>query len=341
MPSSQQRDDVRIELLGGFRVASDGREVARVADAARRRSSCSCSRSPTGGGCARDQVIEQLWPHLGADAGGGEPAQGRAPRPPGARRPGRRSCCAAARRAVPGPAGAHRRRALPARGRRRAGAATRRPARAVAASCARRAAARRALRGLDPGAAPPRPRPARRAAAPLRRLGGARRRSSRRRSRLPRADARGAGRRPPPRGDPLVRAAAARAGARARRAARRRDAARCTSACTAGIGLGEPAFVGRVRELAAAMAALARAAIGRDVRAASLRGPPGIGKSALAREIAQRARERRLARREHVAPRPPARRTRRSSAAVEQLLADGHGALGGAAGAHPRRSSPS
>lgn len=60
--------------------------------------------------------------------------------------------------------------------------------------------------------------------------------------------------------------------------------------CTAGVGLGEPAFVGRVTELTTAMAALTRARAG-ETTALVLRGPAGIGKSALAREIARRAQE--------------------------------------------------
>jgi tetratricopeptide (TPR) repeat protein len=59
-------------------------------------------------------------------------------------------------------------------------------------------------------------------------------------------------------------------------------------ACTAGARLGEPVFVGRELELAAAMAELQRAEAG-ETRALLVRGSTGIGKSALRREIAQRA----------------------------------------------------
>jgi hypothetical protein len=59
-------------------------------------------------------------------------------------------------------------------------------------------------------------------------------------------------------------------------------------ACTAGARLGEPVFGVRELELAAAMAELQRAEAG-ETRALLVRGSTGIGKSALRREIAQRA----------------------------------------------------
>jgi DNA-binding SARP family transcriptional activator len=58
--------------------------------------------------------------------------------------------------------------------------------------------------------------------------------------------------------------------------------------CTTGVRLGEPAFVGRELELAAAMGELGRVA-GGGTGAVVVRGTIGIGKSALCREIARRA----------------------------------------------------
>jgi len=95
--------------------------------------------------------------------------------------------------------------------------------------------------------------------------------------------------------------------------------------CTAGIAVGEPTFVGRPVELAAAMGALAQARAG-ETSALVLRGPPGIGKSAMARETARRAEDAgwrviRTTTTDSDAPYAPL------AVALEQLLADGHGAL--------------
>ena len=62
--------------------------------------------------------------------------------------------------------------------------------------------------------------------------------------------------------------------------------------CIAGLGLTEPAFVGRQAELARATVVL-RAEPGADVGALVVRGPAGIGKSALCRQIAYLARAQR------------------------------------------------
>ncbi|MEA2178544.1 MAG: hypothetical protein QOG77_1841, partial [Solirubrobacteraceae bacterium] len=93
--------------------------------------------------------------------------------------------------------------------------------------------------------------------------------------------------------------------------------------CTAGVRPGEPAFVGRATELAGAMAALARAR-GGETSALVLRGPAGIGKSALAREIGRRAKEAgwRLVGISGIAAGAPYAPL---AAAVEQLLTDGGG----------------
>jgi DNA-binding SARP family transcriptional activator/tetratricopeptide (TPR) repeat protein len=91
--------------------------------------------------------------------------------------------------------------------------------------------------------------------------------------------------------------------------------------CTAGVRLDEHVFVGRELELAGAMGELGRTA-GGGTAALIVRGPTGIGKSALCREIAQRARHsgwRVLAATGTVsgAPYDPV------AAVIEQLLADG------------------
>ena len=60
--------------------------------------------------------------------------------------------------------------------------------------------------------------------------------------------------------------------------------------CTAGVRLGEEAFVGRDAELGDAVGLLRSVADG-ETRALVVRGPTGIGKSAFGREISRRARE--------------------------------------------------
>jgi hypothetical protein len=59
--------------------------------------------------------------------------------------------------------------------------------------------------------------------------------------------------------------------------------------CVAGLGITEPAFVGRQLELARVTARL-RSAPGSELGALVVRGPAGIGKSALCREVARLAR---------------------------------------------------
>ncbi len=179
---------------------------------------------------------------------------------------------------------------------------------------------------MDAGAAPPDPRAPHGAAAPQRELGAARRGRAHRRGRLPGAHARGDRRRSPARRDPLVRAPADRARARARRDAGRRRRRRSTSAARPDVRLGEPAFVGREAELAAAATQLGVASRAEESRRCSCAGPPGIGKSAFCREVVARAREGgwrvvTVKARDAGAPYGPL------GAAVEQLLVHGRASL--------------
>jgi DNA-binding SARP family transcriptional activator/tetratricopeptide (TPR) repeat protein len=63
-------DDVRIEMLGHFRVAFEDRDIAENDWPARRaRELVALLALADGHWLLRDQVVEQLWPHLGAEAG--------------------------------------------------------------------------------------------------------------------------------------------------------------------------------------------------------------------------------------------------------------------------------
>jgi DNA-binding SARP family transcriptional activator/tetratricopeptide (TPR) repeat protein len=62
------REDVRVELLGRFRVLQRGVEAAPVWPV-RRAAELVQLLALAGGRCLRDQVVEALWPHLDADAG--------------------------------------------------------------------------------------------------------------------------------------------------------------------------------------------------------------------------------------------------------------------------------
>ena len=63
-------EDVRIEMLGRFRVAVGGRVVTEGDWPARRaRELVALLALADGRRLVRDQVVEQLWPHLGAEAG--------------------------------------------------------------------------------------------------------------------------------------------------------------------------------------------------------------------------------------------------------------------------------
>jgi len=62
--------DVRIEMLGHFRVAVGDREIVEGDWPARRAQELVALLALAGGRrLLRDQVVEQLWPHLGAQAG--------------------------------------------------------------------------------------------------------------------------------------------------------------------------------------------------------------------------------------------------------------------------------
>ena len=63
-------DEVRIEMLGHVRVAFEDREIIESDWPARRAHELVALLALANGHrLARDQVIEQLWPHLGAEAG--------------------------------------------------------------------------------------------------------------------------------------------------------------------------------------------------------------------------------------------------------------------------------
>jgi len=62
-------DDLRIELLGGFRVHVGDREVGERDWPTRRAGELVALLALAGGRAPRDRVVEQLWPHLAADAG--------------------------------------------------------------------------------------------------------------------------------------------------------------------------------------------------------------------------------------------------------------------------------
>ena len=315
--------DVHVELLGGFRVVVDGREAAdwptRRAQELVQLLALSETRR-----LVRDQVIEQLWPHLGAEAGGAN----------------LRKAAHHARRTLGDP------RAVVLRG----GGVEVFPDRVVrtdveqflhdaadaladgsADACARVAAT--CAGELLPEAPyeswtqEPRRRVREQRAALLRRCGdweglvAVEPTDEPAYRELMRAALRDGSRHSAIRWYERLRLAlASQLGVRPSAETRA-----LYDECTAGIALGEAAFVGRAIELAAAMAALARARAG-EPSALLLRGPAGIGKSALAREIARRARDagwRVIATQGSAAAAPYAP----LSTAVEQLLADGHGAL--------------
>src|SRR5688500_7724012 len=71
MASEAQDGGVRIELLGGFRVAIGGDEVVADVWPGRRAAELVQLLALADGHCLmRDQVVDALWPHLGVEAGG-------------------------------------------------------------------------------------------------------------------------------------------------------------------------------------------------------------------------------------------------------------------------------
>ena len=70
MASEAQDGGVRIELLGGFRVAIGGDEVVADAWPGRRAAELvQLLALADGHRLTRDQVVEALWPHLDVEAG--------------------------------------------------------------------------------------------------------------------------------------------------------------------------------------------------------------------------------------------------------------------------------
>ncbi|MEA2192605.1 MAG: hypothetical protein QOI73_2726, partial [Solirubrobacteraceae bacterium] len=281
-------DDVRIDMLGGLRVRLGQREVVEADWPARRAQELVALLALTGGHrLVRDQVIEQLWPHLDPDAGAAN----------------LRKAAHHARRALGAPD------AVVLRG----GHVELFPQRVVVSDVERfLEQAESALRGSDDGAcarvaatypgdllpaSPYEPwtqEPRRRTLAQLTEL----LRRAGQWERLLSVE---------PTDELACRQlmlAAIEAGRRhvalrwyeRLRIALIRDVGAQPSAqtralydrCTAGIRLGERAFVGRRLELARIAAALEQAA-GGETAAVLVRGAAGIGKSALCREAMQRA----------------------------------------------------
>lgn len=282
--------DVRIELLGDFRVALDGREIAEDDWPSRRARELTALLALAGGRrLQRDQVIEQLWPHLRAQAGAAN----------------LRKAAHHARRTLEDPEAivlrAGRVELFPQRGVTtdvadflRDAEAALRDADADGAACAKVAA--RCAGELLPSAPyetwtqQPRRQVHARLTELLRRNADWERLVE-----LEPADEATS--------QELMRAAieagrrhvAIRWYERLRIAMLRELGAQPGAAtralydrCTAGVRLGERAFVGRERDLAAGAEQLAAAAQGATA-ALLVRGPTGIGKSAFCREVLQRA----------------------------------------------------
>ena len=77
-------DDVRIEMLGHVRVVFEDREIIESDWLSRRAQELVALLALADGHrLARDEVIEQLWPHLGAEAGAANLRQGSPPCPAG------------------------------------------------------------------------------------------------------------------------------------------------------------------------------------------------------------------------------------------------------------------
>jgi DNA-binding SARP family transcriptional activator len=289
MASQAQDGGVRIELLGGFRVAIGGDEVVADVWPGRRAAELVQLLALADGHCLmRDQVVDALWPHLGVEAGGAN----------------LRKAAHNARQALASSE------AVVLRG----GQVALFPSRPVetdaghfeaqgraalaggdAAACA--AAASAYSGDLLPGALyeewtqAPRERLRSEHVELLRRSGQW--------ERVVEVE---------PTDEPAYRelmrrewAAGSRAAAirwygRLRTALRRElgilpsgDTEALYDECVAGLGVDEPAFIGRQLELARATALL-RSEPGGELGALAVRGPAGIGKSALCREVARLAR---------------------------------------------------
>ncbi|MGH2945896.1 MAG: AAA family ATPase [Solirubrobacteraceae bacterium] len=289
MASEPQDGSVRIELLGRFRVVIHGGEVAADVWPGRRAAELvQLLALADGHRLARDQVVEALWPHLGVEAGAAN----------------LRKAAHHARQALASPE------AVVLRG----GQVAVFPARPVETDVAHFEAQSRAALARGDGAAcaaaasaytgdllpdalyeewaqAPRERLRSRYVELLRGSGQWERlvevepTDEPAYQELMRREL-GAGSRP----------AAIRWYGRLRTALRRElgilpsgDTMAIYDECVAGLGIAEPAFVGRQLELARA-AALLRSQPGGELGPLAVRGPPGIGKSALCRELARLAR---------------------------------------------------
>jgi DNA-binding SARP family transcriptional activator len=289
MAAEAQDDGVRIELLGRFRVAIGGDEVvANVWPGRRAAELVQLLALADGHRLTRDQVVEALWPHLGVEAGGAN----------------LRKAAHYARQALASSE------AVVLRG----GQVALFPSRPVETDAGDfEAQGRAALAGGDAGACAaaasaytgdllpealyeewtqgPRERLRSRYVELLRRSGQW--------ERLVEVE---------PTDEPAYRelmrrdwAAGGRPAAirwygRLRTALRRElgivpsgDTNAIYDDCVAGLGVNEPAFIGRQLELARATALL-RSEPGGELGALVVRGPAGIGKSALCREVARLAR---------------------------------------------------
>ena len=283
-----ETSSIGLGLLGGFRAVADGEEIAADAWPARRAAELvQLLALAEGRRLTRDEVIEALWPHLEAEAGARQPAQGRPPRAQGARRGGRRGAARRQRLAVPrqGREIDVERFEARARAGARRGRCPRRPPRRrsyTPATCCPRRSTRNWTQDHR---------------ARLRSLHAELLRASGQWERLVEVD---------PSDEPAYRElmrreldagsrpAAIRWYGRLRTALRdelgmvpSRETQAVYEECVAGLGADEHALVGREMEIARITALL-----GGETGASALviRGPGGIGKSALCREVARIAR---------------------------------------------------
>jgi DNA-binding SARP family transcriptional activator/tetratricopeptide (TPR) repeat protein len=290
MPAEPPHEAVRAELLGGFRLVVDGREVADGSWPGRRaRELVQLLALADGRALPRDEVLERLWPHLGADAAaanlrkaahharraladpdavvlrGGRvallphrtvetDAERFARDAATALRGGDSAACAQAAAGYHGDL-------LPDAPYEEWTQEPRRHLRSLFAELLRRSGQWERLAALDPT-----DELAHRELMRAALEGGRRHAAIRWYGRLRGALARELGTRPSPETEALY------------------------ASCTASIAVGERMFVGRAVELARAAAAL-RGARDAEVSALLVRGPTGIGKSAFCRQVAARARD--------------------------------------------------